>query len=429
VRGTHREWDALVVPTAPISPNPNDLPPGWEGKLVTYGAMMGEIALGLFLAGDAIDLSRELIVKRFTDEQTDWLVVALAGVGLAMDFVPATALGNAATAAVKAVVKFLPPGAAQALLRMGGTLPEACRILADLLSRIPAPPGSSQLSIAANAAATFVNQINRCLASPLQLAINHVTDVLVILQRRAAQHFKDEAVEGFAYAVKEGRQNVIEGMFDAGTGYTEAVIEQSLDVLRETNRLGPLSGFSDDAIRGIGAATEAVGPDSPLVREFLRGPMINSARANLALGNVKELRGVEGLNNMVTFLRNNGNNANIDGCIYESTVARRIINGEVPSAGALQRVSHDGIVGYNRVDSMTETLAMQIKHKTDPDSVFTPSDICGSGGVCGDAYLAELKAQAADLSRQAALVTNRPVNSTLATLLLSHEIQHVLVLD
>ncbi|MCC6235712.1 MAG: hypothetical protein IT580_23950 [Verrucomicrobiales bacterium] len=424
-----RNWEVLVIPSAPISPNPNDPPPGWDGKLVTYGAMMGEIALGLFWAGDALDLGVQFF-KVFTSEEVDWLVVALAGVGLAMDFAPVTALGNAATAAVKAIVKLLPPGAAQALLRMGGSLPEACRIISELLARVPAPPGYNAIERAANAAATFVNQINWCLHSALQLTMDHVTSAFSLLKRQALRHFKDEALEGLSYAVKHGKDGVIDGMFDLATPYADDVIEETCTLLPKFERFFGLGYVDDAAIRGVGAATEAVGVGSPLVKEFLEGATLNGARANLAFRNLDALRGVDGLDDMVSFLRNNRNNPNIDGCIYEGTVARKIVEGGVPTAGTLQRVSHDGIAGANRIDSTTDTLAMQIKHKTDPAGVFTPSDICGSGGsVCGDAYLAELKTQADTLLLQPVLVTNRPTNSSLEALLLARGIRHIQVPD
>jgi len=234
-----------------------------------------------------------------------------------------------------------------------------------------------------------------------------------------------------SYAVKHGKDHVIDGMFDLATPYADDVIEESCTLLPKFERFLGIGYIDDAAIRGLGSATEAVGVGSPLVKEFLEGAALNTARANLAFRNLDKLRAIDGLDDMVTFLRNNRNNANgIDGCIYESTVARRIVDGEVPGVGALQRVSNDGLPNANRIDTTTNTHAIQVKHKTDPSAVFNPSDICGSSGsVCGDAYLAELRAQAQSIPRSPMLITNRPISPNLQLLLQQHGIQHLQMAD
>ncbi len=71
---------------------------------------------------------------------------------------------------------------------------------------------------------------------------------------------------------------------------------------------------------------------------------MSTGRLNRAFSNIKELDGVEGLNDMITFLRNNRNNANgIDGAIFEGSVARKIKTGQVNSSGDIIKVSNDGI--------------------------------------------------------------------------------------
>lgn len=92
-------------------------------------------------------------------------------------------------------------------------------------------------------------------------------------------------------------------------------------------------------------------------------------------------------------------------------------------------MSHDGLTNANRIDTTTDTLAIQIKHKTANQS-FAPSDICGSGGsVCGQDYLIELAQQAVNQGLQPTLVTNRAVGPSLQNLLAQLNIQWMQVAD
>lgn len=117
------------------------------------------------------------------------------------------------------------------------------------------------------------------------------------------------------------------------------------------------------------------------------------------------------------------------GVIHESTVARKIHTGEVTtidgqSIGNLTRISNDGIDGLNRIDTVTDNFAIQIKTKQ-TGNVGT--------GVLGDsiqeaqAYCSQLVQQAASLNKTPALITNAALTQNLIDLLNSNGIKWLVV--
>ena len=120
--------------------------------------------------------------------------------------------------------------------------------------------------------------------------------------------------------------------------------------------------------------------------------------------------------NFIQFIQRNVYNASvIDGCIYDSTVARRLKNAEIPGAGQLTRYANDGVSGQNKIDAITENWAMQIKHKTTVPPNYGVSELGGSDDAI--AYLDALRAQAAGLGKTPVFVTNCPITGPLQDLL------------
>lgn len=132
---------------------------------------------------------------------------------------------------------------------------------------------------------------------------------------------------------------------------------------------------------------------------------------------------------MVRFLRNNANNANgVDGAIYEATIGKRMLTGEIPALGILQRISADGLPNANTVDTLSSQFAIQVKSKRDVGAHFVPSDL-GNASQTSSEYLDTLAAQANLFTRQPCLVTNRPINPTLQDMLSSRGITWIQVVE
>lgn len=127
------------------------------------------------------------------------------------------------------------------------------------------------------------------------------------------------------------------------------MVESGFESVQILGRRG-MTGLSDEATRGIMVASEASGSTDFLrVKEICQGTQTTIAGAEKPFANINSLKDVDGLDDMVRFLRSNCNNPNgIDGAIYEATVARRILDGQVPSSGSLQRISADGLPNANR---------------------------------------------------------------------------------
>lgn len=130
--------------------------------------------------------------------------------------------------------------------------------------------------------------------------------------------------------------------------------------------------------------------------------------------NIKPLDEVTGLEDYITFLNNNKTNANgIDGAIYEGTVAKSIKEGGVPNSGELVRISNDGIPGMNRIDTTTDSWAIQIKHKTTYPPNYGVGNLGGSESAA--AYLDDLVQQSGSLTP--VFVTNSPITGPFQDLL------------
>ena len=84
----------------------------------------------------------------------------------------------------------------------------------------------------------------------------------------------------------------------------------------------------------------------------------------------------------------------------------------------LRAVVAVGLPGANRIDTLSDQYAIQIKHKTGAGNIIA-SRICGSSGtVCGEDYLEQLREQAFDSERRLPmLITNRPISQGLQDLL------------
>lgn len=399
--------------------------PDGSFKPITAAAVAAEFGLGFIPGWDAIDVVRYGLLKNIDGDGAQGMnyviaIVSLAALGADAGYLagPVGFATNAIGGAMKVIVKKTPGEVWIALIRQGDDAIVTLRAVMQYVARFPVPGNMDWTNItmartwALSAATHFINQWNAVLRSPIGISGDAMAEAISLQSRRATRIYSDSAIEGSAYLAKIARSDALDGLYDE---FAEDLIESSLEHATILGRR-QIESLSPDAVRGIAVGNEAVGTGSPLVRELVEGTQITAQRAELLFSNLNALRGVDGLDDMVAFLRHNRNNAGgIDGAVYESTVARRILNDEVPGVGALQRVSQDGLPGSNRIDTITSTLAIQVKFKSAAGN-FTPSGICGSGGVCGAAYLDELQAQAAVLSRSPALMLNREANATLRQL-------------
>lgn len=332
---------------------------------------------------------------------------------------------NAVAGALKQIVKHIDKAddVIRALMRLGGSARESAQRLIDYLQRIPKPEGfawDSPVKVAqymTTIVETTINEWNRVLRSPIGISGANHGDAIRVLHLNAGRHFSAEALEGGAMLTKIGRTSTFEALF---TEFSDDVVEASLGHIAVMGRrtLDPVTTLSAEATRGVAAATSKMTVASPVVRELVEGTQITEIRANLIFENVGKIYDgdppVQGLEDLITFYRNNRNNAaGIDGAIYEGTVSRRILNGEVAGAGTLQRVSHDGIAGYNRIDTRTANWAVQVKFKG--SGTFGLGDL-GSGSVA-QGYLDDMVSQAQLLGRTPVLITNRPISPQLTTAL------------
>jgi len=407
--------------------DPTDPPPGGDLKPVKVAAIVGEFALGFAPGYDVVDIVKEAVWKPLVaDEETNWVIASVSFAGLLADagYLAGGAPGvvaNAATSAIKVALRHIPPAAARALLAMTGKATDSFRLLIDYFQKFPRPPGQSVFDWAVESVTSLINQWRRVLNSPLGIGADDFADGVRIIATRGFRTYTDEAVEGASYLSKVGKANVTSRLFD---DFSEDVVEKTLDLTRTLDLPG--GEISDDAIHGVAVAVEKVGVDSPLVREILEGAAMTPARIDLAFRNLDTLKGVNGLDEMIQFLRNNYNNTNgINGVIYESTFARRVVNGEVGGAGALERVSADQISGANRIDTITGNWAVQVKHKANQQLGL--SDL--SNTVSGQQYLDEMVEQAGMLGRAPVLVTNGGVTAPLRDALDQRGIDLQTVLD
>lgn len=409
-------------------PQPEDSPPGWEERVLTVSAIVTEIAISLVPGADFKDVVIETIWNpAFRGQQTNWWVAGISFIGLVADAGyltgPFGVTANFVAGALKAIFKFLPPEAIRAAFHLASNATDSILALGHYIGRF-SDEGLAGIQAWASRAQQLLTTWIQTLRSHLGLNADDLMAAVGVVTTRAQRNFTADATEGLAFLAKHGKKQAVEVLFG---DFADDVIEAGCDAARKLDL--PSGVISDEAVKGIAVAIEAVQPTSPLVREFLEGAAINAERANKAFGNLSELRHVDGLEDMVQFFRNNRNNANgIDGVIYESTVARRIRAGEVPGSGSLQRVSHDGIPGANRIDTTTDSLAIQVKHRRAEDGVFTPSDFGGS--VAGALeYLDQLRDQAIRLDKQPAVVTNRSINGDLQSMLTERGIVWIQVID
>jgi hypothetical protein len=190
------------------------------------------------------------------------------------------------------------------------------------------------------------------------------------------------------------------------TNFGDEVAERSFAVL---NKVDDVSGFTDDAVRGVAVAEKAIqdaGMPLTTVKSFVEGNVVTPARAAKTFENVNKLEGVIGLEEYVDFVRRSGDNASgIDGAIYESTVARAVKEGNVPGSGGLQKIAADGAEETRKIDAVTEVWAIQAKHKADGNLTL---------GDVSESYLDELATQAANAQRRPVLVTNTTLSDGLA---------------
>jgi len=389
---------------------------------VTVAMITAEIALCFVPGGDAVDIVKETFWKPlFADGETDWVVTTIAFVGLAADAGYLSGVGgvalNAATAVVKVVAKHIPHSVVQALMKSGDTALASTKALIRYISSYPRATGQSLSSWMTSATTTSINNIRSILASPLGLNAQHIAGAFTFL--KGTRYFSAKAGEGAAFLFKHNKKAIAKQVRDE---FGDDVAEKTYEL---ATKLDLESGLiSDEAVRGMAVAIEKVGVDSPLVKEILEGAAMNAERMGRALENLNRFEGVDGLDDMVRFIRNNRNNTDgIEGVIFEGTAGRRIADGELPELGGLARVSADGLPDANRLDTLTNTHAIQVKFSS--NNPITPSRICGSQGtVCGEAYLDDLKRQADGFGLTPTLITNNPINQTLQAQLDARGIVH-----
>ncbi len=400
----------------------DDLPPGNVLEEIDVDAvvsLLGEIGGFVLEWGpeflpfypDVRDLCMELIYKGlWLGESPDWFTVTLSAIGLAMDagyvLPPLGAAGNALVAILKQAVRHIPPAVLRAFMQQAGGLKQAAQLVMNYVGRIPG-------ATIATAVPLIVKQITYLVNSSLQLPADAIAAGFKILAEKGSRFFKDEAAEGACWLAKHNKEAVARTLFD---DFAEEVVEETLDLARKFDLSSGV--ISDDAVRGLGVAVEAVGAgDSSIVRQIFDGAHYasNATRQDLAFRALRILDGVDEMDEMVRFLKRNANGDGVDGAIFEATAAARMRRGEFPELGELHNIAVDAEEATRKIDAFTSTHAIQMKFKG-PGGDFTPSDINGSVEACID-YIDELVEQAQDAGRLPVLVTNRQISQELAAIL------------
>jgi len=388
-----------------------------DHPVVTVGAISAELALSMAPGYDFVDCAKEFFWKPFfKDESPNFIVGLISFTGLCADTGYLTGVGgvvgNIVAGALKVVSKFVPEPLLKLVVKSFDSILKGLKRIFELIKRAPGGGLVEQIS-------KLLTQWRRLLDSPLSVSASHAADAIDVMSKKAARHYADEAAEGIAFAVKSGKKATIEGMIDT---FGDDIAEGAADVLRSLDLPG--GGISDNAVRGVAASVEAVGPgNKEVVRQFAEGTGVTVGQANKAFENISSVRGTDGLDDYVTFLKNNAGNAGgMDGCVFESTVANTIQSGGLATidgqaVGTLTRVSGDGLDGAMKVDTVTDAFAIQVKHKTTVPPNFGLAQL--GGGDTALAYLDALATQAAGMSKTLALVTNCPITSTLASELAS----------
>lgn len=404
---------------APYDDEEEEHPPG----LVTAGAIAAEFGAGFIPGYDFIDAVRFGLIENLDKDGaqgSNYVLAVIAVAGLAADAgyfaggAPGAAL-NACTSAIKVIVKRLGERAVKIIRHLvDGDIVQNLRFLIDYLRKIPTPPGFSWLNPSqvtqhvVSATADTINQWNRVLHSPIGLEEEHLSGALNIIGRRGTRTLSDEATEGASYLLKIGRGAAVEALYD---DFAEEVVEAALAHLAAMGRRG-FASLPEDAVRGVGRAVDAVGVESPAVRTIIDG-VASGDHADRIFANLGQIDDVDGMAELVAYYGNNApNTSGIHGCVFESTGGRRLRLGEVAGAGALQRVSADGIPGLNRIDTLTENWAVQIKYKANGNMTLAnlnPQDHTAAGGLL---YLDQMVAQAG--ARQPVLMTNGPIGQGLS---------------
>lgn len=406
------------VVSHPRFENAEDKPTFLDHPVVEASAIAAELALSMAPGYDFVDCAKEFFWRPFfRSESPNYITGLVSFLGLCADAGYLSGVGgvvaNALVGGIKAVVKFINkiPGGEYVLKKVissFGKILNGVKKLGELLARVP--DGGLVEKIR-----RFIGQWDRMLKSPLKPLGDNVADAVDVL-RKAGRHYADEAAEGVAFCAKAGKKGVAEEIIAA---YGDDLAEASFDVIRKCDL--PSGLISENAIKGVATSIEAVGTgNKAIVEGIMEGTAIkaSSTRCSKAFENIHSVRGVDGLDDYVTFLKNNASNApGVDGCIFEGTVAGSIKSGalveiEGQAVGSLVRVSGDSIPGAMKVDTVTGNFALQVKHKTTVPPNFGIGEL--GGGDDALAYLDALKDQALAMGKTPALITNCPITAPLA---------------
>lgn len=398
---------------------------------------VGEFGFGFVpIVPDLIDFGKELIWQPIVnDQRPNYWVVGFSAFGLAADagylVLPAGVVGNATANVGKFIARLDQrfPGLIANFIRLAGDVRRAAQMIADYAARIPAPPNTGVLGHAQHMAATIVRQIARVITLP-DIAMDRAVEALTLVWKRTGGNWSDDAVEGVGRLCKRCFPNPTTANGGCGDLAETIMLRYGDDIAQDTMSLVrriPLDSppITPDAIEGIAVSLKAVGTNNRhIVDELIQGTQMSAERLGKALSGIKSLDGTEGLDDLVTFVRNNRNNATgVDGVIFEVTAARRIRSGELAAAGGLTRVSADGLPDANRLDTLSANWAIQVKHQRSeshigvgsfggsdalPESAWPPGWSAANGPYrAWMQYLDQLATQSAQLQRFPAIIINR----------------------
>ena len=384
-----------VAQVAESSPDSGTLQPSASPSAATIAA---ELAISMVPGGDFVDVCKEFIWKpMINNEEPNNVTGLISFVSLSMSAGylagPAGVVTKATATIMKTVLKMVPAPIVKWLFRAGTSFIAKLANLFSYIFKIPGNPVAKVQHV--------LERVNRLLHTKIAggFTTQVTADAFDVISRSARSALSHEASEGVAVLVKSGRGDV-----------AEAILKDTALTAAE----------SEKAMRGVQVAqkaTDAAGLPVTMISEIVNGtaPM-TTTRIRLSFGNLEALEGTDGIENFVKFLKNNADNASgIDGCIYESTVARRLKNGEVVGSGQLTRYANDGVSGQNKIDVISDHWAAQIKHKTTVPPNYGISQL----GDISEAttYLDELRSQAAALNKTPVFITNCPITAGLQDLL------------
>lgn len=403
--------------------DPADPPVGWSDKVISGGAIVAELAIGVIPGADLIDLSKEMW-KFFNGEAIDKVTVGLAAAGLAMDLIPGNVFGNLAVGALKVVAKIVGPDNFVMLMKLGGSVENAVFTMYEMMKQFSGTVTEKATAFVSGLASGVWMARN----SAVELSENAIRAAFEFMERRGISRLlnapangpRPNVAEAYAYAAMHNRVAALESVYDEWPSWsketfnaldeaTQRRIQATLESVLELNIEG--GQISDDAVRGL-VSSFRVNGNTEATRELAAafnprnpGRLLSDALAEQCYSQIERLKNVPNCDKHIRDLKNNISSdpsnavSQFRGVLFEGHVAIKVLDGQVPGAGALNRVADSGV--GDKIDVLSENFAMQTKRS---DNAAATMD------VSNRADIRALATQASGLipERTPVLILNKP---------------------